>query len=87
MKKGFWFCLFFLGGILLGTVLAAVAREVSWLSWLTWGESIGIGVPSPVTVDLSVVVLTFGFSLKLDIARLIGILTAMIFYGKVGKRL
>ena len=87
MKKTFWFCLFFLGGILVGTVLSAVARDVSWLHWLCWGDSIGIGVPNPVSIDLSVIRMEFGFSLELDVARLLGIIGGLALYYRIGRKL
>lgn len=87
MKKGLVFGLFLLGGVLLGSLLTEVAENVSFLHFLTWGKSIGIGVPNPVSIDLSVITFSIGFSLQMNLALLICIVAALIFYAKVGKNI
>ncbi len=87
MKKAFIFFLFLLAGILLGSVLTEIAERVNFLNFLTWGQSIGIGIPNPISIDLSVIKLTFGFSFHMDLSLLICIIASMICYVKIGKRL
>ena len=87
MKKGLIFALFLLGGVLLGSLLTEIAENVSFLRFLTWGKSIGIGVPDPVRIDLSVITFSFGFSLQMNLALLICLVAALIFYAKVGKNI
>ncbi|WP_077532759.1 DUF4321 domain-containing protein [Massiliimalia massiliensis] len=86
-KKGLIFALFLLMGILLGSVLTEIAQKVSFLHFLTWGKSIGIGVPNPITIDLSVLTFSIGFSLQMNLALLICIIGSLIFYSKVGKNI
>lgn len=86
-KKGLIFALFLLAGILLGSVLTEIAENVSFLNFLTWGKSIGIGHPSPIVVDLAVVTFSFGFSVQMNLAILICIIASLIFYSKVGKNI
>lgn len=86
-KKGLVFTLFLFMGILLGSVLTEVAQNVSFLSFLTWGKAIGVGVPNPVTIDLSVVSFSFGFSVQMNLAILICIIASLLFYQKVGKNI
>ena len=87
VKKGIIFAVFLMGGILLGSVLTQVAEHVSWLSWLTWGKSIGIGVPNPCVVDLSVITFSFGFSLQMNLAILFCLAISMVAYHTLGKRI
>lgn len=86
-KKGLVFTLFLFMGVLLGTVLTELAEKVSFLSFLTWGKTIGVGIPHPVTVDLSVVTFSFGFSIQMNLAILICLIGSLIFYQKVGKNI
>lgn len=87
MKKFLILMLFLLGGILLGTLLTKIAEQVSFLKWLCWGDSIGIGYPNPATVDLSVLKLQFGISLQMNIAKLLSIIVSLVLFLKVGKKL
>lgn len=87
LKKGIVFSLFLFMGIFLGSILTEIAQNVSFLSFLTWGKTIGIGVPNPVVIDLAVVTLSFGFSLQMNLAILICVIGSLIFYSKVGKHI
>ena len=52
-EKNFWILLIFLlSGLVLGGLLGELANRVSWLWWLSYGESFGLS--TPVTLDLSV---------------------------------
>ena len=46
--------------------------------WNSYGRSFGIGSPTPLTLDLAVVKLTFGVSFHLSIAIILGL--ALSFY-------
>ncbi len=85
MKKTLVFLLFFLMGIFLGTVLTEIASQVSFLSFLTWGKTIGFGDPNPLVLDLSVIKLTLGFTFQINLAILLCLIGSLIFYAKVGK--
>ena len=61
-------------GAMLGSVLADAVGQFTYLSWLD--RSVVIGLTSPVTVDLHVLTLTLGFSLRLNLAMVLGILVA-----------
>lgn len=61
-------------GSLIGSALSGV------IPILDYGKSIGV---DPFVVDLNVIVLTFGFKLSLNIAGIIGIVTAFIIYRKL----
>jgi hypothetical protein len=73
------FILFLLAGIVVGGFLGALGEKYSFLAFLSYGQSFGI---ETVKLNLGVVALTFGLSLKLNIAVIISIFLAFIFYKK-----
>ena len=70
--------LLLLCGIVLGSFFADLTADVSWLSWLAYGRSFGIGSSAPLVLDLAVVRLTFGLSFHLSIGMILGM--ALAFY-------
>ena len=57
--KNFWILLvFLLSGLVIGGLLGELASKVDALWWLAYGQSFGIS--DPVTVDLSVIKISFG---------------------------
>ncbi len=87
MKKTLIFLMFLLAGLIMGSVLTRVAADVSFLSWLCWGDSIGFGYPDAVTLDLSVIKLNLGLYIELNVARLICLIAAMAAYLHWGRKL
>ncbi len=63
-----------IAGAMLGSVLANAIGQFTYLSWL--GRSIAVGLAPPVVIDLQVMTLTVGFTLRLNLAILLGILVA-----------
>lgn len=80
--KNIWILiLFILSGIVVGGLLGELASQVSFLSWLSYGETFGL--TSPIELDLNVIKLTFGLMFKINIASIIGIVLAIFIYKKV----
>lgn len=81
-EKNFWILLIFLlSGLVIGGLLGELANRVSWLWWLSYGESFGLS--TPVTLDLSVLKITFSCMIKINVASIIGMVLALIWYRKV----
>ena len=81
-EKNFWILLIFLlSGLVIGGLLGELANRVSWLWWLSYGESFGLS--TPVTLDLSVLKITFSCMIKINVASIIGMVLAVIWYRKV----
>ena len=81
-EKNFWILLiFFLSGLVLGGLLGELANRVSWLWWLSYGESFGLS--TPVTLDLSVLKISFSCMIRINIASIIGMVLAIIWYRKI----
>ncbi len=81
-EKNIWvFLIFILSGIVLGGLLGVLAEKVSWLWWLSYGEEFGL--TDPVVLDLSVLKITFGLWIKINVASIIGMIIAIFVYRKI----
>ena len=80
-KRGWILVIFILSGLVIGGLLGELAAKVDWLWWLAYGESFGLS--TPVTLDLSVLKITFSCMIKINVASIIGMLLAVIWYRKV----
>ena len=81
-EKNFWILLvFLLSGLVVGGLLGILAEGIDWLWWLTYGQSFGI--TSPVTLDLSVLKITFSFMIKINIASILGMAISIFIYRKI----
>ncbi|GFI09447.1 hypothetical protein IMSAGC007_01910 [Lachnospiraceae bacterium] len=58
-----------------------LTANVSGLSWLNYGQSFGL--ESPVVLNLGLLVLTFGLTIQISIASIIGVVLAIIVYRKL----
>ncbi len=65
-------------GVVLGSFIAELTKDISFLSWLSYGQSFGIGAPNPLVVDLIIVKVTFGAYFSLTIGTILGL--ALSFY-------
>jgi hypothetical protein len=86
MKRTFLLWFFILAGIVLGAMLAAVCSNVPFLSWLSYSQSIGFNPDAPFVLNLSVLKLTFGFSMGISVAQIITIALAIFLYNKTNLR-
>ena len=78
-NKNFWILLIMLlPGIVLGGFMGQLAEGVSWLSWLNFGQSFGLD--SPLVVNFGILVVTFGLTIKITMASIIGVAVALIIY-------
>ena len=55
-----------------------LAEGVSALSWLGYGQSFGL--EEPVVLNLGILVISFGLSIKITIASIIGVVIAILIY-------
>lgn len=79
MNKKLWILLLLLlSGIVAGAFLGSLAEGVSWLSWLNYGQVYGLH--TPVVLDLGVLIVTFGLTVKISVASVIGVAAALIAY-------
>lgn len=86
MKRGsLVLLLLMLAGVVLGGFLGYLAKDISWLAWLNYGQTFGItgANGSALILDLGVLTLQFGLQIKITIASIIGIVVAFFLYRKL----
>lgn len=70
--------LLLLAGIVLGGFIGMLADGVSSLNWLSYGQTFGLD--DPVVLNLGLLVVTFGLTIKITIASIIGVIVAIFIY-------
>ena len=80
MKKTLIFIFFLISGILLGSLVATLCRDVPALSWLGFSQAVGLSAGSPMVIDLSVITVTFGFRVGISVAQVLCIAAALFAY-------
>ena len=75
MHKNGWTCfLLILAGIVIGGFIGSLFPS----TWLNYGQSFGLS--SPLILDLGILSITFGLTINITIASIIGIAVAIIIY-------
>lgn len=77
-KNNWALFLLLLAGIVLGGFIGELTKNVSALSWLSYGNNFGL--ESPVVLNLGVLVITFALQIKITIASIIGVVLSVIIY-------
>lgn len=77
-KNNWALFLLLLAGIVLGGFIGELTSGISGLSWLSYGKSFGF--QNPIVLDLGILVLTFGLSIKITIASIVGVMVAIFIY-------
>ncbi len=75
MRKNNWACfLLILAGIVIGGFIGSLFPS----TWLNYGQSFGLS--QPLVLDLGILAITFGLSIKITIASILGIVVAIVVY-------
>ncbi len=77
-KSKWTLLLLLLAGVVLGSFIGILCAKVSFLSWLSYGQSFGLS--SPIVLDLGIMCLTFGLTIHINLASILGILIAILIY-------
>ncbi len=86
LGKNYWaLFLLILLGIVVGSVLGHLTKEINFLSWLDSGVyfSIGDSKSNVVTLDLGVLAIRFGLRIKITIGSVIGAIASVFIYKKL----
>ena len=84
-NNNFWLNLFLiLAGVVLGTMVSRLTSGMKFLSWLSFGLS--FGTPSPFTLDLGIMSLTFGISIDITVSTIICIALSLLLGKLIVKR-
>lgn len=80
--KNIWILIIFiLSGLVIGGLLGELASRVDWLWWLSYSQSFGLD--NPITLDLSIVKITFALMFKISVSSIIGMILAIFIYKKI----
>lgn len=80
-KNGWVLLVMLLSGIVLGGFFGMLTANVSGLGWLNYGQSFGL--ENPIVLDLGLLILTFGLTIHISIASIIGVVLAVLIYRKL----
>lgn len=72
--------LFIFAGIVIGGFIGDWLGGYDFLTWLSYGKTFGL---ETVTLNLSIIQLTFGFQFSINLASIIGIFLAILIYRKI----
>lgn len=77
-KNSWALFLLILAGIVLGGFIGMLAEGVPALSWLSYGQTFGLD--EPIVLNLGLLIVTFGLTIKITIASIIGVFVAVLIY-------
>lgn len=78
--------LLILAGMVVGSFIGHLVREVDVLSWLNYGIDFSIGNPegsNVVGLDLGALAIYFGFRIRITIASVLGAIVSVFIYKKI----
>jgi len=78
-NKNFWILLLLmLTGIVLGGFIGSLAEGIPGFAWLNFGQAFGLD--NPLVLNLGILVITFGLTIKITMASIIGLIIALVVY-------
>ncbi|HAB60240.1 MAG TPA: DUF4321 domain-containing protein [Lachnospiraceae bacterium] len=80
-KNGWSLFLLLLTGIVLGGFIGWLAKDVAYLSWLNYGQQFGFS--EPFHLNLGILKITYGLTIKITMSSIIGVVLAIIVYKKL----
>lgn len=86
LGKNYWaLFLLILLGIVVGSFVAHLTREIQFLKWLDYGINFGIGDSDSkvITLNLVVAVIRFGLRVNITIGSVIGAIASVFIYKKL----
>ncbi len=85
-KNNWALFLLILLGIVVGSFIGHLAKDVNFLSWLNYGIDFAIGDAKDnnvVTLNLGVLIINFGIRLKITVGSALGAIAAVFIYKKM----
>lgn len=77
-KNAWVLLLLMLAGIVLGSFVGTLTQNIPGFSWLSYGQTFGLD--SPIILNLGILIITFGLSIKITIASILGLILAAFIY-------
>lgn len=79
--KSIWILILFIFcGLVIGGLIGELTKNITGLWWLGYGDSFGL--ENPLVLNLSIVKITFGLMLKINVASILGMVIAIFIYKK-----
>jgi len=84
-RNSFVLLILMLAGVVLGGFIGHLAKDISWLSWLNYGQTFGLtgAGGSALVLELGVLALQFGLQIRITIASIIGMVIAFFIWHKL----
>lgn len=80
--KSIWvLILMMLAGIVIGGFIGSYLGQLQYMQWLQYGDTFGMS--QPLILELGIINVQFGFTIKFSISGLIGMIIAIIAYKKL----
>lgn len=77
MRRGFWLHFFLIcAGIVVGSMAAEITSGIPVLGWLSYG--LDFGTQSPIVLDLHVLQLTIGATVKITVSHIVFVALSII---------
>ena len=77
-KSSWTLLLLLLSGIVLGGFIGEMASSVPGFGWLNYGEAFGLN--NPLVLNFGILVITFGPTIRITMASIIGVIIAILVY-------
>ena len=77
-KSSWTLLLLLLSGIVLGGFIGEMVAGIPGFSWLNYGESFGLN--TPLVLYFGILVITFGLTIRITMASIIGVIIAILVY-------
>ena len=77
-KSSWTLLLLVLSGIVLGGFLGEMVADIPGFAWLNYGESFGLN--TPLVLNLGILVITFGLTMRITMASIVGVIIAILVY-------
>ena len=77
-KSSWTLLLLLLSGIVLGGFVGEMASGVPGFGWLNYGEAFGLN--NPLVLNFGILVITFGLTIRITMASIIGVIIAILVY-------
>ena len=77
-KSSWTLLLLLLSGIVLGGFIGEMVAGVPGFGWLNYGEAFGLN--NPLVLNFGILVITFGLTIRITMASIIGVIIAILVY-------
>ena len=82
-KNSWALLLMLLTGIVLGGFIGEMTAKIPGLTWLNFGQSFGL--KDPMVLNFGILVITFGLSIRITMASIIGVIIANLTYHFISR--